>query len=56
MTRHLEKMKLPLDMAEKLGIIRRKETGGYYDIFRNRLLHHFRSARPLYRFRRQGAG
>jgi len=38
MTRHLEKMKLPLDIAEKLGIIRRKETGGYYDIFRNRLL------------------
>jgi DNA primase len=38
MTRHLEKMKLSLDMAEKLGIIRRKEKGGYYDIFRNRLL------------------
>jgi DNA primase len=38
LTRHLEKMKAPLDSAEKLGLIRRREGGGYYDTFRNRLL------------------
>ncbi len=38
LTKYLEKMRVPLDTAEKLGIVRRKEGGGYYDAFRNRLL------------------
>ena len=37
-TRHLEQKKIPLETAEILGLIRRKEGGGYYDTFRNRLL------------------
>ncbi|RPJ08553.1 MAG: toprim domain-containing protein, partial [Deltaproteobacteria bacterium] len=36
--RHLEMKKIPLASAETLGLIRRKEGGGYYDTFRNRLL------------------
>jgi len=38
LVRHLEKSGVQLEMAEKLGLIRRKERGGYYDLFRNRLL------------------
>ncbi len=38
LTRHLEQQKVPLGTAETLGLIRRKEGGGYYDTFRNRLL------------------
>ncbi len=38
LTRYLEKMNIPLETAAKLGVVRRKEGGGYYDIFRNRLL------------------
>jgi len=38
LTRHLEQKKAPMDAAETLGLIRRKEGGGYYDTFRNRLL------------------
>ena len=38
LTRHLEQKKVQLDVAETLGLIRRKEGGGYYDTFRNRLL------------------
>jgi DNA primase len=38
LTRHLELKKVPLETAETLGLIRRKEGGGYYDTFRNRLL------------------
>ena len=38
LTRHLEQKKVPLEAAETLGLIRRKEGGGYYDTFRNRLL------------------
>ncbi len=38
LTRYLRKMNISLDTAEKLGVVRRKEGGGYYDIFRNRLL------------------
>jgi DNA primase len=37
-TRYLERQKAPLDIAEKLGLIRKKESNGYYDMFRNRLL------------------
>ena len=38
LTRHLEQQQVPMPLAEKLGLIRRKEGGGYYDTFRNRLL------------------
>ena len=38
LVRHLERMNVPLETAEKLGLVRRKESGGYYDLFRNRLL------------------
>lgn len=38
LTRHLEQKKVPLATAETLGLIRRREGGGYYDTFRNRLL------------------
>jgi DNA primase len=31
-------MNIPLEKAEKLGVVRRKEGDGYYDNFRNRLL------------------
>jgi DNA primase len=37
-SRYLEQKRLPLDAAETLGVVRRKENGGYYDTFRNRLL------------------
>lgn len=36
--RYLERNKIPLAMAEKLGLVRQRESGGYYDTFRNRLL------------------
>ena len=36
--RHLEQKKVPLESAETLGLIRRRDGGGYYDTFRNRLL------------------
>lgn len=38
LSRYLEQKKVPLEVAEKLGLVRRKEGGGYYDTFRNRLL------------------
>ena len=39
LVKHLQKMGVSLDKAEKLGLIRKKEGGGgYYDLFRNRLL------------------
>ncbi len=38
LTRYLERKKIPLAEAEKVGLVRRKERGGYYDGFRNRLL------------------
>lgn len=38
LTRHLERNKVPLETVETLGLIRRREGGGYYDTFRNRLL------------------
>ncbi|HEX5773396.1 MAG TPA: DNA primase [Geomobilimonas sp.] len=34
----LQQQRVPLPQAEKLGIIRQREGGGYYDIFRNRLI------------------
>ena len=38
LARYLEQKKVHLEAAETLGLIRRKEGGGYYDTFRNRLL------------------
>ncbi len=38
LTKHLEQQRVPLDLAEKLGLIKRREGGRYYDAFRNRLL------------------
>jgi DNA primase len=38
LTRYLEQKKIAPEAAETLGLIRRKEGGGYFDTFRNRLL------------------
>ncbi len=38
LTRYLEKARISPAVAENLGLIRRKEGGGYYDTFRNRVL------------------
>ncbi len=39
LTRVLEERKAPLHEAEKIGLIRRRQTGdGYYDLFRGRLI------------------
>lgn len=39
LVRHLERKRVRLELAEKLGLVRRREGGGgYYDTFRNRLL------------------
>ena len=38
LVRFLEQKRVPLDMAEKLGSIRRKSSGGFIDLFRNRLV------------------
>lgn len=38
LSKYLEKMRFPLDAAAKLGLVRQRDTGGYYDTFRNRLL------------------
>ena len=38
LTRHLERQGVAPEQAEKLGLLRRRDGGGYYDTFRNRLL------------------
>lgn len=38
LVRFLEQKRVPLDLAEKLGSIRRKASGGFIDLFRNRLI------------------
>lgn len=38
LVRQFQHRKVPLEQAEKLGLVRRREGGGYYDTFRNRLL------------------
>lgn len=38
LTRYLEQQHVSLDLAEKLGVIRRKTGAGYHDLFRNRLI------------------
>lgn len=38
LARYLERKKVSLDDAEKIGLLRKRERGGFYDGFRNRLL------------------
>jgi DNA primase len=38
LVRHLQHRKVSLEQAERLGLVRRREGGGWYDTFRNRLL------------------
>ncbi len=38
LTKYFEQQRVPLLLAEKLGLVKRREGGGYYDAFRNRLL------------------
>lgn len=38
LTRYLEQQRVPLPLAEKLGLVKLRDSGGYYDAFRNRLL------------------
>lgn len=38
LTRFLERKKVPFAAAEKVGLVKSRERGGYYDGFRNRLL------------------
>lgn len=38
LARYLDSKKIPLEAAEKAGLVRKRERGGYYDGFRNRLL------------------
>lgn len=38
LARHLQHRKVSLEQAERLGLVRRREGGGWYDTFRNRLL------------------
>ncbi|QQR81618.1 MAG: DNA primase [Deltaproteobacteria bacterium] len=35
---HLQQKKAPLDLAEKLGLIRKGQRGDYYDFFRDRVM------------------
>jgi len=38
LARYLERKRIPLEEAEKIGLLRRRDRGGFYDGFRNRLL------------------
>lgn len=38
LARFLEQKRVPMEMAAKLGLVRSRENGGWYDLFRNRLL------------------
>lgn len=38
LARELQKAALPLDLAAKLGIVKKNERGGWFDQFRNRLM------------------
>jgi DNA primase len=38
LVRHLERKRVPLELAERLGIVRQGERGGWLDLFRNRLI------------------
>ncbi|MBI1921233.1 MAG: DNA primase [Geobacter sp.] len=49
LVRFLEGKRVPLELAAKLGLVRKKESGGWYDLFRNRLLFTIRDVhgRPI---------
>lgn len=38
LAQHLRQKGMPLEQAERLGLIKTKSSGGYYDLFRNRLI------------------
>jgi DNA primase len=38
LSKHLQRKGVALEQAEKLGLLRKRDGGGYYDTFRNRLL------------------
>jgi DNA primase len=38
LSKHLQRKGVSVEQAEKLGLLRKREGGGYYDTFRNRLL------------------
>lgn len=38
LTGYLKTKKVPLDLAEKVGLIKRRDTGDYYDFFRGRII------------------
>jgi DNA primase len=38
LTLHLEAKKVPLELACELGLVRKRDTSGYYDFFRNRIM------------------
>jgi len=38
LVRHLRDKKAPLDLAAEMGLLKRREDGGYYDFFRHRVM------------------
>lgn len=38
LVRHLEEKKVPLELAAELGLVKKRESGGYYDFFRHRII------------------
>lgn len=38
LARHLQSKNLPLNLAEELGLLKKRDSGGYYDLFRDRLM------------------
>lgn len=38
LAKHLEQSNVPLDMAAEVGLIRKRDTSGYYDFFRDRIM------------------
>ncbi len=38
LVRYLESKKAPLDLAAEIGVIKKRESGGYYDFFRHRVV------------------
>lgn len=42
---HLKERRVPLELAAELGLVKRRDGGGYYDFFRNRIIFPIISAR-----------
>jgi DNA primase len=38
LVRHLEERRVPLELAAELGVVKKREGGGYYDFFRQRIM------------------